>query len=617
LPQIDTYRAIASLLAETPGLQPTTLERLGIRTEHLVLPAPIGEVTVGLPSEVDGSIDDRIAVVSSLSDAAQSTGSMLPVDDERAAEWQQVIDRLPTSALSDDRVDALATDLIQQFGAIRNSVEVPAGFSFTLTGRTTTLPIKLYNSSDTPLTVRVHMSSSKLLFPDGDLVQELQPLSFTEVPIKIEARTNGSFPVTLTVLTPTGDELAPPVTLSASVNALSGFGNLVTGAFLLVVLTWWVRHVRQNRRAGRPRRRCATRCATHRRTLRRATTAPVTPWAAQRCHPMPQVPFAVVSTNRVRIVTDSACDLPQSVADELAIEIVPLTIRIDGHEYVDRADLTPAEFWAKCAAAAELPSTAAPAPGQFEAVYRKLADEGATSVVAINLSAALSATMQSAELGARGVADVIPVTVVDSQQCTLGLGSIVMDCARLAAGGASHQAIVDRATDLATRTKVWGALDTLENLKKGGPRRRQGHAGSALAIKPIIECATARWNKAASSAARQGARLPGGDPGQRRASGEPDGHQRRLQRRRRVRRAVATALRRRDRGRRHRPGRRQPRRPGHHRHRVLRRELATHLSRAGPHIGLSTTERADKRWPSVRLPGNEGGSPLSSTNGHV
>ena len=249
LPQIDTYRAIASLLAETPGLQPTTLERLGIRTEHLVLPAPIGEVTVGLPSEVDGSIDDRIAVVSSLSDAAQSTGSMLPVDDERAAEWQQVIDRLPTSALSDDRVDALATDLIQQFGAIRNSVEVPAGFSFTLTGRTTTLPIKLYNSSDTPLTVRVHMSSSKLLFPDGDLVQELQPLSFTEVPIKIEARTNGSFPVTLTVLTPTGDELAPPVTLSASVNALSGFGNLVTGAFLLVVLTWWVRHVRQNRRS--------------------------------------------------------------------------------------------------------------------------------------------------------------------------------------------------------------------------------------------------------------------------------------------------------------------------------------------------------------------------------
>ncbi|HQY15825.1 MAG TPA: DegV family protein [Ilumatobacteraceae bacterium] len=195
-----------------------------------------------------------------------------------------------------------------------------------------------------------------------------------------------------------------------------------------------------------------------------------------------------MSTNRVRIVTDSACDLPQRVADELGIEIVPLTIRIDGHEYVDRADLTPAEFWAKCAASPNLPETAAPAPGHFEAAYRRLAADGATSVVAINLSAALSATMQSAELAARGVADTIPVTVVDSQQCTLGLGAIVMDCARLAAGGASHQAVVDRARDLATRTKVWGALDTLENLKKGG---RIGGAkamlASALAIKPIIE----------------------------------------------------------------------------------------------------------------------------------
>jgi len=195
-----------------------------------------------------------------------------------------------------------------------------------------------------------------------------------------------------------------------------------------------------------------------------------------------------VSTHRVRIVTDSACDLPQHVADQLGIEIVPLTIRIDGQEYVDRADLSPAEFWAKCAASPALPETAAPAPGQFEQTYRRLAVEGATSVVTISLSESLSATMQSAELGARGVADTVAVTVVDSQQCTLGLGAIVMDCARLAAGGASHQAVVDRARDLATRTKVWGALDTLENLKKGG---RIGGAkamlASVLSIKPIIE----------------------------------------------------------------------------------------------------------------------------------
>ncbi len=199
-----------------------------------------------------------------------------------------------------------------------------------------------------------------------------------------------------------------------------------------------------------------------------------------------------MSTNTVRIVTDSACDLPQAVADEWGISIVPLTIRIDGHEYVDRADLTPAEFWAKCSTSAALPETAAPAPGQFEATYRKLAAEGAGSIVVISLSGELSATMQSAELAARDFnadpATQIRVTVVDSCSATLGLGSIVTDCARLARGGASHDAVVMRATDLATRTKVWGALDTLENLKKGG---RIGGAkamlASALAIKPIIE----------------------------------------------------------------------------------------------------------------------------------
>jgi DegV family protein with EDD domain len=195
-----------------------------------------------------------------------------------------------------------------------------------------------------------------------------------------------------------------------------------------------------------------------------------------------------VSTPAIRIVTDSACDLPQQVVDALGIEIVPLTIRIGTDEYVDRRDLTPAEFWVRCAASPTLPETAAPAPGEFEAAYRSLVADGATGIVVVSLSGALSATIQSAELAARSVADEVPVRVFDSRNCTLGLGMIVADCARLARSGASLDEVVARATDLAGRTRVWGALDTLENLKKGG---RIGGAkalvASALAIKPIIE----------------------------------------------------------------------------------------------------------------------------------
>jgi DegV family protein with EDD domain len=189
----------------------------------------------------------------------------------------------------------------------------------------------------------------------------------------------------------------------------------------------------------------------------------------------------------VRIVTDSACDLPQPVVDELGIIVVPLTIRIGGEEFVDRRDLTPAEFWARCASSPQLPETAAPAPGQFEQAYRELVADGATAIVVISLSAALSATMQSAELAARSFTEAT-VTVVDSRNCTMGLGSIVADCARLARSGATADEVVARAADLVARTHVWGALDTLDNLKKGG---RIGGAramlASALAIKPIIE----------------------------------------------------------------------------------------------------------------------------------
>ena len=190
----------------------------------------------------------------------------------------------------------------------------------------------------------------------------------------------------------------------------------------------------------------------------------------------------------VRIVSDSACDLPQALADELGIIIVPLSIRFGGDEFIDRKDLTTAEFWAKSAASPVLPETAAPPPGLFEQAYRELIADGATGIVVVNLSGGLSATIQSAELAARSVADEISIAVVDSQSCTMGLGTIVAATARAAQSGASFDDVKALATDLSARTKVWGALDTLDNLKKGG---RIGGAkamlASVLSIKPIVE----------------------------------------------------------------------------------------------------------------------------------
>jgi DegV family protein with EDD domain len=190
----------------------------------------------------------------------------------------------------------------------------------------------------------------------------------------------------------------------------------------------------------------------------------------------------------VRVVTDSACDLPQPLADELGIAIVPLTIRFGADEFVDRRDFTPKEFWARCSAASTLPETAAPAPGQFEAVYRRLAEEGADAVVTVSLSGALSGTIDSARVAATAVSGVVPVTVIDSRSVTLGLGMMAVAAARAAREGAAAPAVAGLVESLAARTNVWGTLDTLDNIKKGG---RIGGArallASVLSIKPIIE----------------------------------------------------------------------------------------------------------------------------------
>jgi hypothetical protein len=249
LPSATGFSAFATLLADTPGLTPTTLDDLSVRTDQLL--GPEGPIIVDLPATVDGDISGRINLRNELGLRGASTGSMLPDDDARVTEWARLIDVLPSSALTDAQADAIAVDLRGQYDAILSSVVAPEGFSFNLTGTSGTVPVTLRNNADIPLTVRVRLTSSKLV-PTDDQTVELPPQSFHEVKITIEARSRGDLPVTLEVLTPLGDvRVTEPVPLTASVNALSGVGNLVTGAGLLVLLTWWVRHIRKNRRQRR------------------------------------------------------------------------------------------------------------------------------------------------------------------------------------------------------------------------------------------------------------------------------------------------------------------------------------------------------------------------------
>lgn len=209
----------------------------------------------------------------------------------------------------------------------------------------------------------------------------------------------------------------------------------------------------------------------------------------------------------VQIITDSASDLSPEMAAEHGIRVVPLTIRFGAEEFVDGVDLSPERFYEKLAEADQLPETAAPSPGAFESVMREAGANG-DPVVCVNLSSSLSATMQSAQNAARSIGEDLDVRVVDSRSITAGLGMKAIAAAKAAREGASADDVVSLIEDLSGRTRIVGALNTLENLKKGGRiGGAQALLGSMLSIKPIVDISTGEVKEAGKQRTRRKALL--------------------------------------------------------------------------------------------------------------
>jgi DegV family protein with EDD domain len=210
----------------------------------------------------------------------------------------------------------------------------------------------------------------------------------------------------------------------------------------------------------------------------------------------------------VRIVTDRACDLTSGEAAELGVEVVPLSIRFGSDEFTDREDLSVEEFYRRMAESSDLPETAAPSPGAFEAAFRRAASEGGDAVVCINLSGGLSATIESARNAARALEGEIDVRVVDSRTLTAGQGTIVREAALAAREGATVDEVMLLVDDLVGRTRVYAALDTLDNLKKGGRIGGAAHlVGSMLSIKPLINISGGTVEEASKQRTRKKALL--------------------------------------------------------------------------------------------------------------
>lgn len=190
-------------------------------------------------------------------------------------------------------------------------------------------------------------------------------------------------------------------------------------------------------------------------------------------------------TQRVAVITDSTCYLPSGWAARLGIDIVPVQVIVAGQSF-DETEDAQAQRVADALRDWHPVTTSRPSPMRFLQAYALAEEAGASEIVVVTLSAAMSATYESALLAAKECE--LPVTVVDSRSIAMGLGFAAMSGARAARAGADAAQVADLIERRATASSVYFYVDTLEYLRRGGRvSAARAVVGQALQVKPLLQ----------------------------------------------------------------------------------------------------------------------------------
>jgi DegV family protein with EDD domain len=188
----------------------------------------------------------------------------------------------------------------------------------------------------------------------------------------------------------------------------------------------------------------------------------------------------------VRVVTDSTACLPPERVASLGVDVVPLRVQIGQRTAIDGVDVSSAEV-ARALRSKVNVSTSRPTPAEFAEKFQQVLDSGASHVVSVHISSALSGTWESAVLAAQDFPHGA-VRVVDSRNTAMGLGFAVIAAAEKAASGGSAAEVQGAATATVDATRTLFYVDTLEHLRRGG---RIGTAaalfGTTLSVKPLLQ----------------------------------------------------------------------------------------------------------------------------------
>lgn len=204
-----------------------------------------------------------------------------------------------------------------------------------------------------------------------------------------------------------------------------------------------------------------------------------------RCERTPSTDNLPVMSRHVAIVTDSTAYLPPDAMERHRITSVPLTVVLGDRALEEGTEIS-ARSLAQALQKRKAVTTSRPSPEMFAAAYRTAAEEGATGIVSLHLSAEFSGTYDAAVLAAQDAP--VPVRVVDSGMVAMALGFCALAAAETAEGGGTLDEAVAAAEKRADGTAAYFYVDTLDYLRRGGRiGAAQALLGSALAVKPLLQ----------------------------------------------------------------------------------------------------------------------------------
>lgn len=188
----------------------------------------------------------------------------------------------------------------------------------------------------------------------------------------------------------------------------------------------------------------------------------------------------------IAIVTDSTSDIPDGLAEQYQISIIPNVIVIDGQSVLDGKDISRVEYYNRLPTMKVSPTTATSSSGMYSEVYERLFEKGAETILSIHAPKVLSGIFGAASAAAQAFGD--RVRVIDSGQVTLGLGFQVLAAAQSAFQGGSLDAILSLLESVRQRARVIAMLDTLEYVQRSGRVSwTKARIGTLLHLKPFVE----------------------------------------------------------------------------------------------------------------------------------